>query len=587
MGVCSSTCGGNAEMAGPKFAHDLEYPMYLLPVSTFMGMAGPPPCHQQLIREGLLVEYTPGMFVIFVSHEWLTKSHPDPEGKQLHTARGAFRAFEEGRLSVDCDIRARVFFSKNQKLHPSMCGLVRSAFIWLDWYAIPQLTALAHESQGGDMKQHFRNAVASIPGYVERSRMFFILTPSMCKENGRACDYDSWKRRGWCRAEQFCKMMAADDGDEQFVLILRSANHAIFAYSLDWILSSPVQGELTVESDREFIREIVRKSLDSRLRCCQAGGHGRGVLKFRFLQAMRRQLIEPELLTQSPPEDEEIENFFVRFACDHDSSASCLGLSDLHCACLESNLSVVHQLLSLRADVNDQMQAAAMEIGVWPGTTTLMLVSLFTGSVPILRALLEARADIHACDKRGLQAFTFAAISDKPETMHFLLSQGANLEHRVSAGGTAVIGVSTHGAAKAMAALLEMKADIAAKNNFGLNALHTVSISGNLEIATLLLGARADPSERGHAQALAPQGARESDSGHPDLLERFIEEAPGITAIGLAFFLGQDSLCRLLLDANAKAEVRNDAGRGALESARQNGFELECFPLARSLLEQA
>jgi hypothetical protein len=44
--------------------------------------------HQVLVQQGDLTKFKPGMFVIFISHEWTSASHPDPSMEQ-------FRVFQE------------------------------------------------------------------------------------------------------------------------------------------------------------------------------------------------------------------------------------------------------------------------------------------------------------------------------------------------------------------------------------------------------------------------------------------------------------------------------------------------------------
>ena len=41
------------------------------------------------------------MFVIFVSHQWLGVSHPDPEGQQLSVLRKALRSLLDNTLTVE------------------------------------------------------------------------------------------------------------------------------------------------------------------------------------------------------------------------------------------------------------------------------------------------------------------------------------------------------------------------------------------------------------------------------------------------------------------------------------------------------
>ena len=46
----------------------------------------------------------PGMFVLFVSHQWLGSEHPDPTGQQLSVLRSALRGMLSGQLSVEEDL---------------------------------------------------------------------------------------------------------------------------------------------------------------------------------------------------------------------------------------------------------------------------------------------------------------------------------------------------------------------------------------------------------------------------------------------------------------------------------------------------
>ena len=61
--------------------HGWLFPMYLVRISDFLEMeAGPPEPHHVLKQKGLLHAWRPGMFSIFISHQWLGRDHPDPKG---------------------------------------------------------------------------------------------------------------------------------------------------------------------------------------------------------------------------------------------------------------------------------------------------------------------------------------------------------------------------------------------------------------------------------------------------------------------------------------------------------------------------
>ncbi len=58
------------------------YPMYALPIADLQQLTRFPP-HQELLKAGKLVEIKDGMDVLFVSHQWLSMQHPDPDIYEL------------------------------------------------------------------------------------------------------------------------------------------------------------------------------------------------------------------------------------------------------------------------------------------------------------------------------------------------------------------------------------------------------------------------------------------------------------------------------------------------------------------------
>ena len=53
------------------------------------------------------------------------------------------------------------------------------------------------------LAEQLKSAVDSIPSYVERSTMLWILVPPCDHHDieGAVCDFNSWRSRGWCRME--------------------------------------------------------------------------------------------------------------------------------------------------------------------------------------------------------------------------------------------------------------------------------------------------------------------------------------------------------------------------------------------------
>ena len=84
--TCSRCAKPNNE---PSFCEEVDgsgyggwlFPMYLVKIRDFLEMEGVPEPHHVLKQKGLLHAWQPGMFSIFISHQWLGKEHPDPKGR--------------------------------------------------------------------------------------------------------------------------------------------------------------------------------------------------------------------------------------------------------------------------------------------------------------------------------------------------------------------------------------------------------------------------------------------------------------------------------------------------------------------------
>lgn len=72
-------------------------PSKLAEVSDFLKMEGPPEPHHVLLHQGLLHQWVPGMRVTFVSHQWLSETHPDPDGRHAAVLRGTLQGVLDRR----------------------------------------------------------------------------------------------------------------------------------------------------------------------------------------------------------------------------------------------------------------------------------------------------------------------------------------------------------------------------------------------------------------------------------------------------------------------------------------------------------
>ena len=111
----------------------------------------------------------------FVSHQWLTKQHPDPDFKQMRTLQDAVRRIlnsSSGSLSLDITTEAVVQAAKPLPLKGFQ---VKALFLWYDYFSCPQLHHPTLVVQKTSSQQ--ADAISSIPAYVARCEFFFALCP--------------------------------------------------------------------------------------------------------------------------------------------------------------------------------------------------------------------------------------------------------------------------------------------------------------------------------------------------------------------------------------------------------------------------
>ena len=106
---------------------------------------------RELARPGASQDEAGGS-VNFISHEWLSRDHPDPNGEQLCVAQAVFRSVMRGELpfrppgwrnSFDANMAER------ESTGTMIAGLavtrtafhrsVRDGYVWLDYAGVPQL----------------------------------------------------------------------------------------------------------------------------------------------------------------------------------------------------------------------------------------------------------------------------------------------------------------------------------------------------------------------------------------------------------------------------------------------------------------
>ena len=166
--------------------------------------------------------------------------------------------------------------------------------------------------------------------------------------------------------------------------------------------------------------------------------------------------------------------------------------ADLRAAVKSQNVSQVRSLLSRNADPN------ARDLDQW--ITPALFNAADKGNLEIVRALVEANADLEAQNVHGSSPLHAAISGNRLEVVQYLLQKGANLESNKN-GGTALMTAALMTRTEIVRVLIKAGADVNARSSINQTALITVcganlGESERLEIAKILVEANADVSAK-------------------------------------------------------------------------------------------
>ena len=173
-------------------ASDLKFPMYLIPLAQLQNMyGGEEPrihrieTHEKLKEREELVRWEDlpfDAYIIFFSHEWVGWNHPDPHGIQVKTFLKVMKRLASGEIDkVDMGVYHAMIYKTNYTVYAEEWKeILSTAYIWIDWSSMPQpnafsLNVSAEEKNKITINQ--RNAIKSIPAYVEKADFVVIVAP--------------------------------------------------------------------------------------------------------------------------------------------------------------------------------------------------------------------------------------------------------------------------------------------------------------------------------------------------------------------------------------------------------------------------
>lgn len=532
--------------------------MYVVKVSDFLKMDGAPEPHHVLQEKGLLHEWQPEMFVIFISHQWLGTKFPDPSGHQLAQLRVALRRLMDKSLKVEADL------TRMDLGEAISYGQVADGYLFLDWFAIPQITARTDGVNEDATRSDAALAVQSIPAYVEACDLFVALVPELVhSDTGLPCNYKTWLSRGWCRAELWCRLLS--NRRDTSVIVIFSSHEALYIFPLDWQKNTISNGLFTVESDRAVVVKLGEMALKSKIQHLRDAGP---LTEYRFYLARR-----PALLNQKQ-EKWDLNGFLEYFDFPNMEAAvkQESGMTGMMCAVLAGDLDMLKLLAEHRADPNGRASGLA-DLGYYD-TQTLLMVAVKSHQDPsVLSTLMSLRADPDRVARSGIGAMWLAL---DPGQVQVLLEHKAILEHG------ALNGVAGRASSATVRVLLENRCDAGCLSFDGFSPLHAVPTFGRAnphacETTQLLLAFRSDvnvqaqPSGRMFWECFRARVHTAVFGLQASAYRRKLASLPGATPLSIAAVMGDKALVQLLLENDAQVDIQNNRGDTAEDLARASG----------------
>eukprot|EP00397_Hematodinium_sp_SG-2012_P011103 GEMP01011232.1.p1 GENE.GEMP01011232.1~~GEMP01011232.1.p1 ORF type:complete len:641 (+),score=129.46 GEMP01011232.1:545-2467(+) len=425
--ACCSRCSASRSFYGqPKKAAyiscNVTYPMYCVPLTVALEMDAVE-SHEALLARGVLVQHKLGdvVPVIFVSHQWVSNEHPDPDFTQFAVLQGAIR-----RMLAGYEVRSDWFLSI-MALKDIVVGswplLLQNALVWYDYFSVPQAAS---------NREAFQHAVKSIPAYIEMSAMTFILAPTVdhheaVDANGEAsvCDFYSWKRRGWCRLELLAAHLKVNS---QPPVVIRSEAYMHFIpIGILAIQARVAEGDFTccalnhqrihpdgtaspLTCDKAALFGVVRTLIENRLQYERKRNNLRFVRKLLALRhACLRDLRPTEESDHSL--DFTLSEFLTKyeFASPREFDG---GWTPLRFACISGNANIARQLIDEKADIEANLKAPCEDTGMEKGSNILTQIITLCCCLEhenVLDLLVTRNANL--CSSQHMDALAWASSS--------------------------------------------------------------------------------------------------------------------------------------------------------------------------------
>lgn len=533
---------------GAKGGEEL-YPMMVVPATVLGKLALMMP-FQDLLERRLVRRRRPEAIVSFVSHQWLARQHPDPQGVQLRCLQAFLKRaslnrvkeffsqrdwdifvrgsdwdsqFAEGRTSLQSHVARCFSRHRGDETDELLAAELARTYVWIDYLSVPQ------DVPPDDDRQ--LRAIYSIPYYVRHSAFFIVLCPNVRTADGELCNYEGWLQRGWCRFEQWSNILSP----QRVVPIVLTETHA-WTIDMFAFLSSHAKvraasvpcGDFTccrfnhrredgtpVPCDKICLLPILESMWLAKL-------HELSEAKNQWIYLLLR-CLETRIFAWSPEEPFRAAWGWA-LACDAKPE---LVVDRIEADVLSGRVEPSIPVICIAGSLGDErVLRACVERGFDPLAAdafgfTCLSQACSGGSVAAVEYLLSLpciTAEYINAQTAGLDRFTtvLQLATTNGQTVDTLLRFRADPAKPTFAGRIPLHGAATFGHVAASKALLDAHASADSQDHRGTTPLHLAAErcgkqTGCLEVVHLLLERRASPTLEDYAGITAVDMARQAE----------------------------------------------------------------------------
>eukprot|EP00439_Symbiodinium_sp_Y106_P077221 s29_g16.t1 len=393
----------------------MQFPMYTVAAELLLKMTEVEP-HEKLKARGELVVFSSNIGkAAFVSHQWLSEFHPDPDFKQMRILQDAIERLLAGRGSLPLDSATESVVPTAKPL--SLQDFQKDAlFLWYDYFSCPQL---------------------------EGKNSFALAGKNSFGEEAKVLSMTTWGRRGWCRIERAARELSRDNS---WVLVRGGTTMEVVGTSISFVSGSVGKGEFAFPEDRQALAPVMRNIVLQKLKHGLQAGDLPGFRRHFSLQTVHLRGLEVEPIAGFLPKHDadraagcdRLAEFLHQNGFQRCGEVDGAGWRPLHYAALSGDTELLRALLEEGADVNCRTSKDEPTLGfpLWMKATKM---------------LLEARAQL---DGGLIAAMHFAGPRDNAEGIRLLCAAGGRPLAQGVIGYTPLQTVASYGAIQAVEELL-------------------------------------------------------------------------------------------------------------------------------------